>query len=347
MNDEPTIHHNDIDKESPAVSEINFSLVEAGKKALISESDALRDTAHRLGLSFAQASQAIFARKGKVVVTGMGKSGHVGRKIASTLSSTGTSATFLHPSEALHGDFGMLQHTDVLLAIAYGGETHEVVEAAKFARRMPIPVIAMTGDLKSSLSQLSHFVLDCSVESEADPLNLAPTNSSTVTMALGDALAISLMVARGFSQVEFASLHPGGSLGRRLSLVKDHMHPADKLPKVGPESTFDEILRGVTVDNFGIVAVIDPKHNRQLIGAISDGDLRRSLLNQGPLAMTQKAKDIMSTNPKIVEEDSLAIDAATLMTNMAISRLFVVSSANDGMVVGLIRLQDLLTAKII
>lgn len=316
-----------------------------GRETLIIESEALTKAAHRLDAAFFQAVHLILESPGKLVVTGLGKSGHVGRKIASTLSSTGTSAAFLHPSEALHGDFGMLQKADVLMAIAYGGETQEVIEVARFARRIGIPVIALTGQRSSTLAQLGHAVIDLHVDQEADPLNLAPTCSSTVTMALGDAMAVALMRARRFDQMDFASLHPGGSLGRRLSLVRDHMHAGASLPRVTAGDHFHDVLKAITVDNFGIAAVVSEEGS--LIGAISDGDLRRALLTRGAQALACHAADLMSHGPKVIVETALAIDAVKLMNDLQISRLFVVGAGDEKKVKGLVRLQDLLAAKIL
>ena len=316
-----------------------------GKETLYNEANALLKAAERLGAPFFQAVRVLLDSPGKLVVTGLGKSGHVGRKIASTLSSTGTSAAFLHPSEALHGDFGMLQKVDCLMAIAYGGETQEVIEVARFARRMGIPVIVLTGRPQSTLAQLGHYVIDVHVDQEADPLNLAPTCSSTLTMAMGDAIAVALMSARRFTPVDFASLHPGGSLGRRLSLVRDLMHAGDNLPKVSADADFHQVLEAVTVDNFGIAAVVSK--DGDLMGAISDGDLRRALLSVGANTLSCHAIDLMSQNPKIIVETSLAIDAVKQMNDLRISRLFVVKEKDPKKVVGLVRLQDLLAAKIL
>jgi len=316
-----------------------------GREVLQAEALALSATAARIGPSFAEAVQTVLGRQGKVVVSGLGKSGHVARKIASTLSSTGTAACFLHPSEALHGDFGLLQSCDTLVAVAYGGETSEVLEVARFARRIGAPVIAITGGMTSTLAQLAHIVFDASVEREADPLNLAPTSSSTVAMALGDAFAASLMRARGFSPQDFASLHPGGRLGRRLSLVRDHMHPTDRLPRLLPTADFHSVLEAVTVENIGIAAVTDTQG--RLIGAISDGDLRRALLKHGAQALASNAGDLMSRQPRTIAATTLAIDAVSMMNGLGISRVFVVSCTGDVLPLGLVRLQDLLAAKIL
>ncbi|MEN9833882.1 MAG: hypothetical protein RL011_75 [Pseudomonadota bacterium] len=316
-----------------------------GQEVLAVEAKALDLASTRIGRSFSGAVGTVLASKGKVIVTGLGKSGHVGRKVAATLSSTGTSAMFLHPSEALHGDFGAIQTGDCLLAIAYGGETHEVLEVARFARRVGVPIIALTGRLDSSLAKLAHHLIDASVLKEADPLNLAPTSSSTVAMALGDALAVALMRARGFTPQDFASLHPGGSLGRRLSLVRDHMFAGASLPRVGVGADFHRVLECVTQDNVGIVAVVDDQDC--LIGAISDGDLRRALLRLDAAALQCKAQELMSPMPKTITDRSLAIDAVSMMNEYSISRLFVLSEDHPGQLSGLVRLQDLLAAKIL
>ncbi len=320
-------------------------LVDWGQETLNAESKALAQGARKVGESFAGGIQAILASSGKVIVTGLGKSGHVARKIASTLSSTGTSAFYLHPSEALHGDFGMVQKVDCLIAIAYGGETHEVLEVCRFGRRIGIPVIGITGNLKSSLARLSQFIIDGGVEKEADPLNLAPTSSSTMAVALGDAIAVTLMRARGFSKGDFASLHPGGSLGRKLSLVKDHMHIGADLPTIDEGADFHAVLSGVTAHNFGIVAVVSKDGG--LIGAVSDGDLRRALLRLGAKALNCRAKDLMSAHPKTVIESSLALDALTLMNDRRITQLFVTHDEASTKPVGIVRLHDLLAAKIL
>lgn len=297
-----------------------------GQEALKIEAAAIIAGADRLGDDFVSAIQGILSCQGKLVVTGLGKSGHIARKVASTLSSTGTSSFFLHPTEALHGDFGMLQPKDWLLAIAYGGETGEVLEVCRFARRIGVPIVAITGRKDSSLAALANFVVDVNCEREADSLNLAPTSSSTLSMAAGDAIAVTLMRARGFSEHDFAALHPGGSLGRRLSLVKDHMKPKESLPLVTEGADFHKVLEIVTAHNFGIAGVISTKG--ELIGAVSDGDLRRALLRSGAAALTANASQLMSKSPKTVTNDTLAIDALTLMNEKQITQLFVVASNN-------------------
>lgn len=324
---------------------MSLDLAAWGREALLIERDAIDAAAQRIDEAFAGAVQAILNARGKVVVTGLGKSGHVARKIASTLASTGTSAFFLHPTEALHGDFGMMQSNDCLIAIAFGGETQEVLEVARFARRTGLPVIGITGRVESTLAQLSHFVLDGSVEREADPLNLAPSASSTLAMALGDAIAVTLMRARGFSAADFASLHPGGSLGRKLSLVRDHMHTGQRIPKISSDAGFHAVLEGVTSQNFGIVAVVDESGN--LLGAISDGDLRRALLRLDGDALRQTAQELMTKSPKTISTTALALDALRIMNEKQITQLFVVDAVSPRELKGIIRLHDLLAAKIL
>lgn len=332
MNPKPTHHNQD-------------RIISWAQETLIQESDALRNTSKKLTKTFAEACSVILNCTGKVVVCGIGKSGHVARKIASTLSSTGTSSVFLHPTEALHGDFGILQPNDVLIGIGFTGETPEVIEVAKFARRIDVPTICITGKLDSSLAQLSHYVLDGSVDREACPLNLAPTSSSTVALAIGDALAVSLMKARGFNESDFAAFHPGGSLGRKLSLVMDHMHFIEKLPKISKDEEFHGILKAITQENFGVVAVVSA--DGDLIGAITDGDIRRSLLNYAGKALTMKAEELMTKKPKKIPQRALAIDALRTMESFKITSLFVVDQADDTKPVGLVRMHDLLTAKIV
>ncbi len=316
-----------------------------GQEALQIEAAAIIAGADRLGDDFVSAIQGILSCQGKLIVTGLGKSGHIARKVASTLSSTGTSSFFLHPTEALHGDFGMLQPKDWLLAIAYGGETAEVLEVCRFARRIGVPIVAITGRKESTLATLANFVIDVRCEREADSLNLAPTSSSTLSMAAGDAIAVTLMRARGFSEFDFAALHPGGSLGRKLSLVKDHMKPKESLPLVTADADFHKVLEIVTARNFGIAGVVTASGD--LIGAVSDGDLRRALLRSGADALRANASQLMSKAPKTVTNDTLAIDALTLMNEKQITQLFVVASKDTKAPTGIVRLHDLLAAKIL
>lgn len=312
-----------------------------GRETLQSEMSSLGRTAETLGQPFADAVNEILSSEGKVVVSGLGKSGHIARKMSATLASTGTPAFFLHPAEALHGDLGMMDAKDVLIAIAFGGETHETVEVAKAARRIGQKVIALTGKPTSSLASLGDIVIDGSVREEACPLNLAPTNSTTVALALGDALAVALMKARGFREKDFAQFHPGGALGRRLSLVVDHMR---QLPLMLQETeTFERILEVITHHNYGIAGVMDAKG--ALIGAISDGDLRRALMEKRSEVFQLKASDFVKGKPRTIDQGALAVDALRFMESHSISSLFVENS--KGSTVGLVRMYDLLAAKIV
>ena len=273
-------------------------------------------------------------------MSGLGKSGHVGRKIAATLSSTGTSSIFLHPSEALHGDFGMISQNDVLLLIAFGGQTREVLAVTRFAKDYSIPTIAITGTMSSALAKQADIVLNGSIAKEADSHNLAPTTSTTVALGLGDALAVALMEARNFQPKHFAKFHPGGSLGLKLQNVKDAMHHKTELEYCLPEDPYQEVVRKISVPNFGIIAVLN---DHELIGAITDGDLRRAIVHHGQKAFHLSARDIMSVKPKIINEDDSVMDAISMMEQHAITSLFVGQSSFKG----LIRLHDLLAAKVV
>jgi len=323
--------------------------LESARRTLEVEAQCISASADRLNGSFAGLCSAILSAKGKVVTTGLGKSGFIARKLASTLASTGTPAFFLHPSEAMHGDFGIIQKNDVLVAIAHGGETVEVNGVATYCRRLQVPVAAITGKLTSTLAGLSDFIIDGSVSREACPLNLAPTSSALVAMAIGDALAVALMEARGFTAKDFATLHPAGSLGRKLSRVRDHMHNLASIPVVGPDLGFHEVLETVTRRNFGIAAVVSEKDGT-LLGSISDGDVRRHLLKADVKALGSKARDFMRASPRTVTSDALAVDAVTIMESCQITSLFVVEPGSDGRegrLSGLVRMHDLLAAKIV
>lgn len=313
-----------------------------GRGVLNAEAQALTQASERLGSEFSQAVELILRHSGKVVVSGLGKSGHVARKVAATLASTGTASFFLHPAEALHGDLGMLRQGDVLLAIAFGGETEETLGVARFARRNSIPVISISGKPESNLSLLADVALNGSISQEACPLNLAPTTSTTLAMALGDALAVALMKARDFREHDFANFHPAGSLGRKLSLVGDYMR-TDMLSLRSSEG-FERILEVITAHNYGVAAVIDD--DKRLVGAISDGDLRRALIkgHEGVFSLT--AGELMSRSPKCIAPETLAIDAVRYMEKHKVSTLFV-SSSEDKKLLGLLRMYDLLEAKVI
>jgi arabinose-5-phosphate isomerase len=307
------------------------------------ESEAIHAAAYRLSDSFYGAFLNIFNCKGKVILTGLGKPGHIGQKIASTMSSTGTPAFFIHPSEALHGDFGMMTSEDCLVAISNGGETRELLAVAKYAKQMAIPVIAITGRPQSTLAKLADHAIDAGVLTEADTLGLAPTSSSTVALAIGDALSVVAMQAKGMTRERFALLHPGGTLGRDLVLIENFMRSTSDICMVLESDSFESVVDGMNRSNFGIAAVVDGKSG--LLGCVSDGDLRRILLNYGAAAFGMKAVEIMSPNPKKIFPECRAIEAISIMEEHKITALFVVSK--DAKLVGLARLHDLLSAKII
>ena len=309
------------------------------------EANALLTASSRLGEEFSAAATAILNASGKVVLTGLGKSGHIARKVSATFASTGTPSFFLHPAEALHGDLGMLQQSDVLLAIAFGGETEEVILVAKHAKRLGVPVISITGRPESSLAKMSDIVLDGSVEREVCPHNLAPTTSTTVAIALGDALAMALMSARGFSQTDFARLHPSGALGRKLLTVEGLMKSGDQLPRVDLSTPFHEVLEAVTRKNYGIVPVVD--QSGRLVGAISDGDIRRALLSKGASALSLTAESFMTRKPRTILSQILAVEAFRRMEEAQITSLFVVRDNNPLELTGIVRMHDLLAAKIV
>ena len=325
---------------------INSRHLDSARRTLEVEAQCVAEAAARLNGGFTALCDAIIESKGKVVTTGLGKSGFIARKLASTLASTGSPAFFLHPSEAMHGDFGIIHKNDVLVAVAHGGETAEVNEVARYCRRLRVPVAAITGKLTSTLAGLSDFVIDGSVSREACPLNLAPTSSALVAMALGDALGVALMEAHGFTAKDFAALHPAGSLGRKLSCVRDHMHDQNSIPVVGPDFGFHEVLETVTRRNFGIAAVVSDQDGT-LLGSISDGDVRRHLLRHGAKALNSKAREFMRESPRTVNPETLAIDAVTTMEACQITSLFVVEAGPGGRLTGLVRLHDLLAAKIV
>jgi arabinose-5-phosphate isomerase len=307
------------------------------------EAQALLGLKSRLDDRFAQAVQLMLNVQGRVVVTGMGKSGHIGRKIAATLSSTGTPAMFVHPGEASHGDLGMIKRVDVVLGISNSGESDELVAILPMLKRQGVPLIAMTGGLHSSLALHANVVLDCSVEKEACPLNLAPTASTTAQLALGDALAVALLDARGFKAEDFARSHPGGSLGRRLlTLVSDVMRSGDEVPHVLPSASLTELMREMSHKGLGASAVVNAQHH--IVGIFTDGDLRR-LIEKGSDLRQLTAQDVMHPNPRSVKKDDLAVTAAELMESHRITSVLVVD--NSLRLCGALNSNDLMRAKVI
>jgi arabinose-5-phosphate isomerase len=307
------------------------------------EARALHGAAGRLGGEFTRALQAVLACQGRVVVMGMGKSGHVGRKIAATLASTGTPAFFVHPAEASHGDLGMVMSGDVVLAISNSGESDELGALLPSIRRLGVTFVAMTGNPQSTLARHADIVLDSAVAEEACPLNLAPTASTAVQMALGDALAVALLDARGFREEDFARSHPGGSLGRKLLMhVRDLMRSGDAVPCVAPAASFDALLREMTGKGLGFTAVAAA--DGLPLGIFTDGDLRR-LIERGADLRTLTAEKVMHRVPRLVRADALAVDAAGVMEQHRITSVLVVDE--DGRLVGALNSNDLMRAKVI
>jgi arabinose-5-phosphate isomerase len=307
------------------------------------ERDAIASLEQRIGESFIGACQAIMACRGRVVVTGMGKSGHIGHKIAATLASTGTPAFFVHPGEASHGDLGMITSQDVVIAISNSGNTNEVVTLLPLLKRMGTPLISMTGNPQSVLAQEALANLDVSVLKEACPLGLAPTSSTTATLVMGDALAVALLEARGFSAEDFAFSHPGGRLGRRLLLrVLDIMHSGDSVPVVSEGTTLSGALLEISRKGLGMTTVVDS--NGALIGVFTDGDLRRSL-DKNVDVHTTAIEQLMTRNGKTIRADQLAAEALNIMEEMKISALPVINE--QGELVGALNMHDLLRAGVI
>jgi len=302
--------------------------------------DALKE---RQGEGFVAALGAILACRGRVVVMGMGKSGHVGRKVAATLASTGTPAFFVHPGEASHGDLGMVTAGDVVLAISNSGESDEIAAIVPAIKRLGVTLIAMTGNVESSLGRHAQIVLSSAVDQEACPLNLAPTASTTAQMALGDALAVALLDARGFREEDFARSHPGGSLGRKLLMhVVDLMRSGDAVPRVDAGTVMAEMLHEMTRKGLGFTAVCDA--SGRVAGIFTDGDLRR-LIETGADLRAMRAGDVMSASPKLIRDDALAVEAADLMERHRVTGLLVVD--RGGQLVGAINSNDLMRAKVI
>ena len=313
------------------------------RETLHTEAQAVAAAAERLGGAFVQAVQLVLSGSGRVVVMGMGKSGHVGRKMAATLASTGTPAMFVHPAEASHGDLGMITADDVVLAISNSGESDELTVLLPVLKRMKVPLIAMTARADSTLARHADWVLDTSVAKEACPHNLAPTASTTVQMAMGDALAVALLDARGFRPEDFARSHPGGTLGRKLlTHVRDVMRSGDAVPTVPLTASVTDLMREISAKGLGASAVLDDEGG--IAGIFTDGDLRR-LIEQGTDLRTAIARDVMRPRPRTVQEEALAVEAADLMEAHRISSVLVVNA--QGRLCGALNTHDLMRAKVI
>jgi arabinose-5-phosphate isomerase len=319
------------------------SLVASGRRVVEIERDALAAVGARIGAPFAAACRLILASRGRVVATGMGKSGHIARKIAATLASTGTPAFFVHPGEAGHGDLGMITEADVVLALSYSGESDEVRMLLPVLKRQGNAIIGMTGRPQSTLAQAADVHLDVSVPTEACPLDLAPTSSTTASLAIGDALAVALLDARGFTADDFARSHPAGSLGRRLLLhITDVMHGGEELPKVREDATLSEALMEMSRKRLGMTAVVDA--DDRLLGLFTDGDLRRALDSDIDVRAAN-IRDVMTRHPRTIGADQLAAEAARLMEAYKINGLIVVDEAQRA--VGALNIHDLLRAKVV
>lgn len=319
------------------------SIQAAGRRVLAVEAAAVADLQARIGADFERAARILLGCGGRVVVTGMGKSGIVARKIAATLSSTGTPALFLHPAEALHGDLGMLVRGDVVVALSQSGETRELLELLGPIKRLGIATIALTGASGSMLARAAEVHLDVGVSAEACPLGLAPTASTTAALAMGDALALAVAEQRGFSPRDFADLHPGGTLGKRLTPVAELMHQGEALPRVGPETVFAEVVYEMSRKGFGVTAVVGP--DEKLLGLISDGDLRRLFQAHGARAVELAAGEYMTREPVTIAPEELAPAALLVMERRKITSLLVADG--ECRLLGLLHLHDLWTTELI
>jgi len=312
-----------------------------GRKVLEIESEAIRGLIERLDEGFAQAVSLLWDCPGKIVVTGLGKSGLVARKVAATLAGTGTPAIFLHPAEAVHGDIGMITPEDVVIAISKSGETQEVLDLLPMFKRLGLKIISITGAPNSTLARAGDVFLNSAVKEEACPLGLAPTASSTASLALGDALAITVFKKRGLTEEDFKFLHPGGSIGRKLLRVQDLMHKGDEIPLVESDAPVEKVLLEMSAKRLGHTGVLDG--NGKLIGVVTDGDLRRALERYGTLA-GRKASELMSPNPKIIPAQALAARALKMMESHSITAIFVMEP--EGPLEGIIHLHDVLKARV-
>lgn len=315
-------------------------ICELGRAVIETEAKSILDLASRIDHNFAKACQYLLACEGRIIVMGMGKSGHIGRKIAATFASTGSPAFFVHPAEAKHGDFGMITRNDVILALSNSGETEEIITILPFIKRLNIPLIAVTGKPKSLLAHAATINIDVSVEKEACPLGLAPTSSTTATLAMGDALAISLLQRRGFTSEDFALSHPGGTIGRRLLLKVDEiMHTGDAIPKVSYEAMLKNALIEITLKKLGMTTVLDA--NNKLTGIFTDGDLRRAFDRNDDIHATP-IHQVMSKNPKVIREGILAAEALHIMETHKITALVVINEEQHP--IGIVHLHDILRA---
>lgn len=315
----------------------------SGRRTIQAEAQALMDLHDRLDNSFSNAIALLLACQGRVVVMGLGKSGHIGRKISATLASTGTPSFFVHSGEAVHGDLGMVTGRDIVIAISYSGNSNELSTVLPVVRRLGTKVIAICGHPQSDLAKLCDVFLDASIQKEACPLNLAPTTSTTVALALGDALAVTCLEARNFGESDFARSHPGGALGRRLlTYVRDVMRQGDDLPLVSPDIPLPQALKEMSLKRMGMTAVVND--NNEPVGIFTDGDLRRLIVRHGDIRHFTM-HEVMTSHPKSIAPDELAVEAASLMEKNKLSHMLVVDK--QGTLVGAMHMHDLMVAKVI
>jgi arabinose-5-phosphate isomerase len=310
--------------------------LDLARKVLRTEAAAILSLVDRIDADFERAVQLLFDCQGRVIVTGMGKSGLICRKIAATLSSTGTSAWFLHPAEAIHGDLGAIRDDDVVLALSHSGETEEILRLLEAIRRIGARLIALTGDRASTLARAADVTLDCSIAAEACPMNLVPTASTTAALAMGDALAMTLSVRKGFSEEHFASLHPGGKLGRRLMRVEHVMHTGDAAPMVRLSTPMPDVFHEMSSKRLGMTCVVDP--DKRLVGIITDGDLRRAM-SRAPHVLEMTAADVMTRNPITIRREVLAVEALKIMETHKITSVVAVDQGQR--VEGVVQIHDL------
>jgi arabinose-5-phosphate isomerase len=316
--------------------------LDTARRVLRIEAQAIQDLLARLDATFERAVDILFACKGRVVVTGMGKSGLVGRKISGTLSSTGTPSFFLHPADALHGDLGMLARGDSVLAVSYGGETDEIIQLLEALKRLEAPLVTLTGKIHSTIAKASDVALDVSVREEACSLNLAPTASTTVAMAVGDALAVSLLERRGFQPQDFADLHPAGRLGKKLLRVEHTMHAGDALPHVTLNTPMPDVIHEMSAKKLGMTTVLEP--DGRLAGILTDGDLRRLMEKHRGATLEMTAGPAMTRNPQTIGPHVLASEALNLMEKRKITSVVVVDESKK--VLGVVHLHDLWTLEL-
>jgi arabinose-5-phosphate isomerase len=318
------------------MSETTMSALDLARKVLRTEAEAILALVDRIGREFEEAVQLLFECRGRVIVTGMGKSGIICRKIAATLSSTGTSAWFLHPAEAIHGDLGAIREDDVVIAVSHSGETEEILRLLESIRRLGARLIALTGNPGSTLAKAADVSLNCGIAEEACPMNLVPTASTTAALALGDALAMTLLVRKGFREEQFASLHPGGKLGRRLMRVEHVMHAGDAAPVVRADTLMPDVFHEMSSKRLGMTCIVDEK--RRLIGVFTDGDLRR-LMSRTPNVLALTAGEVMTPRPITIDRNLLAVEALRIMETHKITSVVVVDA--DRTLEGVVQIHDL------